>query len=212
MAKADAVQRGPVDLPEGGPGCRAGCCWKWFTAMLVQELQVLKKSNTDARQALELHLCDAAMRNPALAVDPEAADALGQLHKRVHQEWTRLKDEGPRLRKQNEDMQEEIARRRQEVKDEEAEVAHLEQDMHNKQSQQATLEEKQSDLDEESARLAVSKATLTGQLQETEQLIDKLRADSEALRTELINLEMSKQFYANKVKPRSSKKKSGRKK
>jgi len=172
---------------------------------------VLKKSNTDARQALELHLRDAAIRNPALAVDTEAADALSQLHKRVHQEWSRLKDEGPRLRKQNEEMQEEMVRRRQEVKDEEAEVAHLELDMRNKLAQQTTLEEKQTELDEECTRLAVSKATLTGQLQETEELIDRLRADSEALRTELINLEMSKQFYANKVKPRSSKKKSRKK-
>jgi len=177
--------------------------------MLVQELQVLKKSNTDARQALETHLRDAGITKQALQVDPEAAEALAELHKKVHEEWSRLNNEGPRLQKSNEDMSEDITRRRQEIHDEELEVSSLESEMRSKQEHLSSLEDRQGELDQESNRLSVSRATLTGQLQETEQIMERLRAEGEALRSELINLEMSKQFYVNKAskKSRSSKKK-----
>lgn len=96
----------------GGPGCQDSCCWRWLTAMLLQEMQVLRKALAESREAfVEQERIFAGLDDPP---DEWAYAELLNQYQETRAEHETLTLQAPELREKVDELHLEIQQRHRE--------------------------------------------------------------------------------------------------
>lgn len=167
QAYVSALNRQPPPPPPGGgAGCRENCCWRWLTAMLLQELQLLRRTVADAREAF----VEQERTFASLNAVPDEKDyaALIEQHKQTQKEHQDLSSEYPELQTKIVATHEAVDGQREDIRLAEVEVARLKELLKSEEDKQQTLQTRLKAAEKEVDRTRQTTAELQAEFEETE--------------------------------------------
>lgn len=175
QAYVGALNRQPPPPPPGGAGCKENCCWRWLAAMLLQELQLLRRAVSDAREAfVEQERAFASLN--AMPNEKDYA-ALIERHAQMHKEHESLSSEYPRLKAKIAATHEALDGQNEEIRLAEAEVARLKEVLTQEEDKQHALQARLKACELETTRFKHA----TAELQAEKEEMDKKKHHQELL-------------------------------
>jgi len=167
QAYVSALNRQPPPPPPGGgSGCKENCCWRWLTAMLLKELQVLRRTVHEAREAF----VEQERTFASLDAIPNEKDyeALIEQHRKTQQEHQDLSSEFPELKGKIIATREALNEQNEEIRLAEAEVAKLKEVLKGEEDKQHALQARLRASEREVERTRQATAELQAEFEETE--------------------------------------------
>jgi chromosome segregation ATPase len=133
--------------------------------MLLQELQVLRRTVTDAREAF----VEQERTFASLDSVPNERDyaLLVEQHRKMHKEYEDLMKESPELDEQNEALEQAVDRERHEIRRAEAEVTRLKEVLGGEEEKQRALQAQLRELERYADRTKAACAELEAEKEET---------------------------------------------
>lgn len=191
QAYVSALNRQPPPPPPGGgAGCKENCCWRWLTAMLLKELQVLRRTVGDAREAF----IEQERTFASLDAMPDEKDyaALKEQHRLVQQDYQGLSSELPDLKNKIETTTEALNSQHEDISRAEAEVARLTEVLKAEEAKQHALQMRLRSAEKEVERTRQATTDLAVEFEEMEKKKQRQEVLIEMVATDKQNLEMQR--------------------
>eukprot|EP00929_Paragymnodinium_shiwhaense_P079893 TRINITY_DN41651_c0_g1_i1.p1 TRINITY_DN41651_c0_g1~~TRINITY_DN41651_c0_g1_i1.p1 ORF type:complete len:294 (+),score=77.87 TRINITY_DN41651_c0_g1_i1:113-994(+) len=191
------LQASGGSLPVGA-GCKDGCCWHWLTAMLLQELQTLRKAIAENREAnAELERAFVGLESLGQSANYEE---LVDKHQLLSQTHSSLSSECFECERTNIQLQKTVEMQRAAVETEKAEVRKLEAHLASQAESIAVLLNRQAEATKELERINQATKPLTLQRDEAVGRVNQLKEKLQSVLAETETLKFQQVLLSPKGK------------
>eukprot|EP00746_Dinoflagellata_sp_MGD_P163147 gnl/MRDRNA2_/MRDRNA2_91031_c0_seq1.p1 gnl/MRDRNA2_/MRDRNA2_91031_c0~~gnl/MRDRNA2_/MRDRNA2_91031_c0_seq1.p1 ORF type:complete len:246 (-),score=66.83 gnl/MRDRNA2_/MRDRNA2_91031_c0_seq1:139-876(-) len=202
-ARIAASQMKLPTAPKGIKHCNEGCCWRWLTHQLLDEMQGLRIGLTESGEESELYT------RAQKQVEMDAVDyaRLTDEHNSLQNELGSMKTEVPRVKREVQDLRAVIVSKRAQLEELRQETAKLDAAAKGDAAAESAAQEQLAALKQESSSLRTSEAEFSEMLEKVEAVRQEKASEVRKLLKEKAEFQQIVALWEHKRNKKKGKKK-----